>query len=334
LDFGAARQVLGEASQSLSIILKQGFAPIEQYQTKGNQGQWTDIYALGATMYYCLTGKTPDAPMDRLEEDNLIMPENISDGLKAVMRKMLAVRATNRYQSVMELKQDLKAYGLIGGTIVPQVSQTHLPSPESAPVLKKKSFALPAALISACFVIIISVVIFIVAGGSADDDFIPADAGNIPRVTDAPLPAVTTEPPVTTTTPPPMPEPQYVRTVTLGQFEWNNEDAPETQQGWISDGYAGLRTSLTIQNFKQSRYLIIEFETVPLGNVNLYWNSELNPWSRYEIPGLQTRYIIDMTLIPNYNLYLESDEIRLLLGYYNSTWADLRLKDAYFANLD
>lgn len=67
IDFGAARQVVAEHSQSFSVILKPGFAPLEQYRKKGKQGAWTDIYSLGATLYYALTGEIPDDPMSRQE---------------------------------------------------------------------------------------------------------------------------------------------------------------------------------------------------------------------------------------------------------------------------
>lgn len=111
LDFGSARQVLGEQSKSLSVILKPGFAPIEQYQTRGKQGEWTDIYALAATMYYCLTGKVPEASMDRIEEDCLAKPSelgaDVSPEFEAVLMKALSVRAVSRYQTVTELKEVL-----------------------------------------------------------------------------------------------------------------------------------------------------------------------------------------------------------------------------------
>lgn len=63
LDFGCARSL--EDGRSMTVLLKPGFAPIEQYQTRG-QGPFTDIYALCATVYYCLTGKVPPAAPERL----------------------------------------------------------------------------------------------------------------------------------------------------------------------------------------------------------------------------------------------------------------------------
>jgi serine/threonine protein kinase len=108
LDFGSARQVLGEQSKSLSVVLKPGFAPIEQYQTRGKQGPWTDIYSLAATMYYCLTGQIPEASMDRMEEDNLQSLSQqgleVSSGFENALTKALSVRAVNRYQTVTEFK--------------------------------------------------------------------------------------------------------------------------------------------------------------------------------------------------------------------------------------
>lgn len=66
LDFGAARQALGEQTRTMTGIVTPGYAPFEQYGALGRQGPWTDLYALGATMYHCITGKAPvDAP-DRI----------------------------------------------------------------------------------------------------------------------------------------------------------------------------------------------------------------------------------------------------------------------------
>jgi serine/threonine protein kinase len=71
LDFGAARRVIGEQTQALTVILKPGYAPIEQYdETAGlRQGPWTDIYALAAVLHFAITGKPPPQAVGRLLQD-------------------------------------------------------------------------------------------------------------------------------------------------------------------------------------------------------------------------------------------------------------------------
>ena len=113
LDFGSARQVLSEQSKSLSVILKPGFAPIEQYQSHGKQGAWTDLYSFGATLYYCVTGEIPANATDRVEKDILVPARKknpaVSSALDRVLQKAMAVRAANRYQTAAELRGDLLA---------------------------------------------------------------------------------------------------------------------------------------------------------------------------------------------------------------------------------
>jgi len=106
IDFGAARHILAEASQSLSVIIKHGFAPFEQYQRRGKQGPWSDIYALGATIYLSVSGKILDDAMSRLDDDDVNMKE-ISPDLASVLLKMIALKREDRYQSIPELKKDL-----------------------------------------------------------------------------------------------------------------------------------------------------------------------------------------------------------------------------------
>lgn len=74
LDFGCARSM--EDGKSMTVQLKHGFAPVEQYMTRG-QGPWTDVYALSATIYYCLTGKVPPMAPERLEADQIQPPSTL-----------------------------------------------------------------------------------------------------------------------------------------------------------------------------------------------------------------------------------------------------------------
>jgi serine/threonine protein kinase len=67
IDFGSARQAITTTGHMQRVALTHGYAPIEQYPDKGKQGPWTDIYALGAAMYRCVTGKKPDGALDRYQ---------------------------------------------------------------------------------------------------------------------------------------------------------------------------------------------------------------------------------------------------------------------------
>ncbi len=115
IDFGAARQAIGEREKHLSVVLKPGYAPEEQYRSRGNQGPWTDIYAVAATFYRTITGRMPPESLDRLEDDPLVSPGQlgveIEAGEETVLLKALAVRAENRYQSVVEFQEALWATG-------------------------------------------------------------------------------------------------------------------------------------------------------------------------------------------------------------------------------
>ncbi|MGN1339531.1 MAG: leucine-rich repeat domain-containing protein [Oscillospiraceae bacterium] len=104
IDFGSAR-ALQDKEQSMSVILKQGFAPLEQYQRRGKQGGWTDIYSLGASLYYALTLVTPDDPLTRLDSDEYFTKAiiGVPEPLSEILLKACAVRSENRYQSAGEM---------------------------------------------------------------------------------------------------------------------------------------------------------------------------------------------------------------------------------------
>ncbi len=100
LDFGAARYATTTHSKSLSVILKPGYAPEEQYRSKGIQGPWSDVYAVAATMYKMLTGMVPDEALERRVNDQLVEPAKMGVQMPAnaeiALMNALVVKAEQR----------------------------------------------------------------------------------------------------------------------------------------------------------------------------------------------------------------------------------------------
>ena len=111
LDFGAARDYTESGNKSLTVILKPGYAPPEQYQTHGVQGPWTDIYALCATIYKCLTGITPPDAIARVMDDKFKEPDQLdgklSPDIKKILWKGMNIFPEERYQDIVEFGEDV-----------------------------------------------------------------------------------------------------------------------------------------------------------------------------------------------------------------------------------
>ena len=116
LDFGAARRVIGDMTHALTVVLKPGYAPIEQYgeSAKMAQGAWTDLYALASVVHYAITGSAPMTSVERLMGDNL-EPLSVkaagrySTGFLKAIDAALAVRPQERPQSVWQFRALLEA---------------------------------------------------------------------------------------------------------------------------------------------------------------------------------------------------------------------------------
>lgn len=145
IDFGAARQAIGVRSQSISTILTPGYAPIEQYSTRGHQGPWTDIYSLAAVAYVCLTGENLShfEAADRIRNDKLPkLVDRIKDDDTVFLSALdwgLSPEEADRPQTVQELLDAINS-----GVFSAQQSQVERDAPtikvtkEDIPVPQRK----------------------------------------------------------------------------------------------------------------------------------------------------------------------------------------------------
>lgn len=156
IDFGAAKQVYLDGEQTMSVVLKPGYAPPEQYAKKDKQGPWTDIYALGATLYFAATGEKPEESFGRVLEDTIkpvceVNPE-IPRAMSQVIMRAMSVKIEDRYQTVEAMREALLAGEGQNAQMEPYVIPASRISKRDLP--KKRSF-----LIGVAFCIVIMLVV-------------------------------------------------------------------------------------------------------------------------------------------------------------------------------
>ena len=141
IDFGAARAVENpdadaDMTRSTEAIVKQGFAPPEQYRSRGGIGPWSDEYALCATVYFCLTGQVPPDAISRsmgeAQPDWAGIP-GLTDRERAALEKGMSVAAKDRYPTVGELSRELFAEEASPATAAQSVPLKPTPKPEPTP---------------------------------------------------------------------------------------------------------------------------------------------------------------------------------------------------------
>ncbi len=112
MDFGSVLDLNADSSKTMTVAVKKGYAPYEQYMDASHQGPWTDVYAVCGTLYKCITGLTPKDALERSFDDRLEKPSSVGADItpeeETVLMKGLAVQPENRFQSLDELEIHMK----------------------------------------------------------------------------------------------------------------------------------------------------------------------------------------------------------------------------------
>lgn len=113
IDFGSARNI-SKNKQNYSVTIKEGFAPLEQYQRRGNQGGWTDLYSLGTSLYFSTSLHIPEDPMTRLDSDAVFLKDldKLPDEFARIIQKASAVRIEDRYSRAEDMLYDIRQCGI------------------------------------------------------------------------------------------------------------------------------------------------------------------------------------------------------------------------------
>ena len=145
IDFGAARHAIGGATKSLTSVLTPGYAPLEQYASDGNQGPWSDIYAMGGVLYRSLVNDNPPDAVSRMKNDDVPAKLGEAHGkagepfLRAV-GWALALDEKQRPQSVDEWRR-----ALAGESAAPAFTATPITAAQAAPTVRSGDRSIASA---------------------------------------------------------------------------------------------------------------------------------------------------------------------------------------------
>lgn len=166
IDFGAARQFLSEGAPGYTVIMKTGFSPMEQYSRNTESDIRTDIYSLGTLLYYALTGKVPESPYKRMEDDSDFNENTVKadTGLWSVIGKAAAVTSSERYQNAEEFRRALSELNIRMSAVAAPNDYNFLRTDEfavsNAPSIRSKNrLAIILAVVCAAVALLLIVVL-------------------------------------------------------------------------------------------------------------------------------------------------------------------------------
>ena len=215
IDFGAARSYLGD--KSMTVVVKKGFAPAEQYFSTGSTAS-TDVYALAATIYYCITGKVPPDSVQRQNEGTpLAAPISLGAGItpkqQKALYKALEIQQKDRIQNVQDLRDQLSA-----GQKTDSIISNNFNSQKSDRDAKKNTWNR--------FFVVGMVTAAILAGVALVVAFGPKKTEGSKEVVQTPSVEATTEAPTTETTAPTEPREPWEKNVLAYPSLTSTGDSP------------------------------------------------------------------------------------------------------------